>query len=209
MLVGRYAPLILPLLAACAPGGQSENSNGNTTDQAALGAAHQGGENSPSANEAPLDSRSRYTSIGESQCRLIEENLEEGFYWRRRCPGHAGYALERSEGDGRQDLVVISPDGSRSQLRLSTIVAKGAFNILGDTAEWRGRNPAEPEALIVRMDVTRVPEPDKPDISNLVVVRLTEPVCAVAIVPPAPSQNERARAIADGRLGDCLKMGGG
>jgi hypothetical protein len=209
MLAGRFALLILPLLAACAPDGQAEISNGDTTDRLASGAAPQSGAQSPPVQNAPPDSRSRYTSIGESECSLIEENLEEGFYWRRRCPGHAGYALERSEGDGRQDLVVISPDGSRSQLRLSTIVAKGSFNILGDTAEWRGRNPAEPEALIVRMNVTRVPEPDKPDISNLVVVRLTEPVCAVAIVPPAPGQNERARAIADGRLGDCLKMGSG
>lgn len=205
MRTAVFALLTASLLAACGPGGQIESGDSERADQPVSMAASENEATSPPAGNAPSDNRSRFTSIEDSRCRLLEENVEEGGYWRRLCPGHAGYTLERSESDLRQDLVVISPDGSRTQLRLSSIVARGAFNSLGDTVEWRGRDPADPEAMIVRMDVAHGSEPEKPDISNLVVVRLTGPVCPVAIVPPAPGQNESARTIADGVAVSCLE----
>jgi len=148
----------------------------------------------------------QYTSIGPPSCRLIEQNVDEGGYSRHACDGPSGYKLEISESDLRQDVVVIAPGGGRAELQLSSIVAKGAFNSLGKTAEWRGSGP-KPSALIVRLNVARGPEPVRPDISNLVVARLTGPACVVAVVPPRAGQNEVARQIADGRLPPCVSEG--
>jgi hypothetical protein len=145
----------------------------------------------------------RYTSIDPASCRLIEQNVEEGGYSRHACDGAGGYKLEISESDLRQDVVVIAPNGNRSELNLSSIVAKGAFNSLGKTAEWRGP-VAKPTALIVRLNVARGPEPKRPDISNLVVARLAPSACVVALVPPVADQNGKARQIADGRLPGCI-----
>ena len=157
---------------------------------------------SPATRPAREDA-GRYTSIEPTACRLLEQNIEEGGYSRHACDGHAGYRLETTESDLRQDIVVIAPDGRRSDLQLSSIVAKGAFNGLGKTAEWRGAE-ARPAALIVRLNVAPGPEPTRPDVSNLVVARLAPPACVVAVLPPGPNQNAAARGIADGRLPGCI-----
>ena len=145
----------------------------------------------------------RYSSIDPSECRLLEQNVEEGGYSRHLCGGQAGYAVEISDSDLRQDIVIIAADGRRSDLNLSSLVAKGAFNSLGKTAEWRG-GEAQPRAIIVRLDVARGPEPTRPDISNLVVARLASPACVVAVVAPGPNQNLEARRIADSDFPPCL-----
>jgi len=149
--------------------------------------------------------RSQFTSIDPAKCKLLEENIEEGGWSRRLCDGLAGYKLELTDSDLRQDIVVIPASGQRSELGLTEIVANGAFNALGKTAEWRGADPASPDALIVRLGVAADPEGRKPDISNLIVARLKPVACIVAVVPPGASQNERAQAIADGQLPACLK----
>ena len=190
----------LALVGAC----DAEVPNGST-------AATQLGPPRPAAKAndrvaAPQPARAdagRYTSIDPASCRLIEQNIEEGGYSRHACDGLGGYKLEISESDLRQDVVVIAPDGRRSELDLSSSVAKGAFNSLGKTAEWRGA-AASPTALIVRLNVARGPEPTRPDISNLVVARLAGPACIIAVVPPGPDQNGRARRIADGNLPGCI-----
>ena len=146
---------------------------------------------------------SRYVSLEPSSCKLVEENVEEGGYWRRRCAGSAGYALETSESDLRQDVVIIAPDGRRSDLSLSSLVAKGAFNSLGKMAEWRGPEPGKPRALIVRLSVPADADLGRRGRSDLVVARLAPPACVVAVVPQGPGQNEKARAIADGELPPC------
>ena len=149
--------------------------------------------------------RSQFTSIDPAKCKLLEENIEEGGWSRRLCDGLAGYKLELTDSDLRQDIIVIPASGQRSELGLTEIVANGAFNALGKTAEWRGAAPASPDALIVRLGVAADPEGRKPDISNLIVARLKPVACIVAVVPPGASQNERAQAIADGQLPACLK----
>jgi hypothetical protein len=149
--------------------------------------------------------RSQFTSIDPAKCKLLEENVEEGGWSRRLCDGLAGYKLELTDSDLRQDIIVIPARGQRSQLRLTEIVAKGAFNGLGKTVEWRGADLSSPDALIVRLGVAADPEGRKPDISNLIVARLKPLACIVAVVPPGASQNEKAQAIADGKLPECLK----
>ena len=147
------------------------------------------------ANREPIG----YTSLRPDDCRLLEQNVEEGGYYLHLCPGIGGYALETSESDLRQGLTVIAPDGGRSELDLSSRVANGAFNALGPAAEWRGAENDAPSALIVRLNVANGAEP------NLVVVRLGDPTCMVAVVPPGEGQNDRARDIADGPAKPCLK----
>ena len=145
-----------------------------------------------------------YTSLKPEDCRLIEENQEEAGYSRHRCNGVAGFALETSESDLRQDIVVIAPDGKRSELGLSGKVAKGAFNALGPTAEWRGVDKGAPSALIVRLGVANGAEPNLPDTSNLVVVKLAAPACVVAVIPPGANQNDAARNTADNLPDSCF-----
>jgi hypothetical protein len=146
---------------------------------------------------------SRYVSLEPSSCKVVEQNTEEGGYWRRRCAGSAGYSLETSESDLRQDVVIIAPDGRRSELNLSSLVAKGAFNSLGKMAEWRGQDPGKPRALIVRLSVPADTDLGRRGSSDLVVARLAPSACVVAVVPQGPGQNEKARAIADGELPPC------
>ena len=152
----------------------------------------------------PAEHASVYTELSEARCRIVEENKEEGPYWLRRCPGHAGWQLDWSDSDLRQGLTLISPRGRETELNLSDLVAKGAFNSLGKTMEWRGLDPNRPEALIVRMSVANGVEPRLPDISRLAVVRLTKAPCLVAVIEPGAGQNERAREIADGEMASCV-----
>ena len=159
----------------------------------------------PAAEAAPGPSREPigYTSLKAGDCTLIEENREEAGYARHRCKGLGGYTLETNESDLRQDITVIS-GGARTELGLSGKVANGAFNSLGPAAEWRGADSKTPTSLIVRLGVANGAEPNRPDTSNLVVVRLKPAPCVVKIVPPGAGQNDRARDAADGPTLTCL-----
>lgn len=196
--------LALPFLLACQPSAPAENDVAE--EQRSAAAAEEGAAKSQfeQAGAAADGRHSGFSTLDPQSCRLLEENLEEGGYWRRLCSGHGGYEVEHSESDLRQDLVLIGPDGERSRLRLSSIVANGAFNELGETIEWRGDRAGDPDTLIVRLDVASGADPDAPDVSNLVVARLAKPICIVAVVPPGTGQNERAREIADGELPGCI-----
>ena len=156
------------------------------------------------AGPAPAKHESVYTELSEARCRIVEENREEGPYWLRRCRGHAGWRLDWSDSDLRQGLTLISPQGRETELSLSDLVAKGAFNSIGKTVEWRGAALARPQALIVRMSVANGVEPRLPDISRLAVVRLTQRPCLVAVIEPGAGQNDRAREIADGAMATCV-----
>ena len=172
-----------------------------------VSAAQQSVINGQSHNPEPpqphLAGGSDYISLEPGACKLLEQNIEEGGYWRRRCAGAADYALETSESDLRQDIVIIAPDGRRSELNLSSVVAKGAFNSLGKVAEWRGPAAGKPRALIVRLSVPADATVGRVGRSDLVVARLAPPACVVAVVPQGPGQNDKARAIADGELPPC------
>lgn len=144
---------------------------------------------------------SHYTSLDPSSCKLLDGNAEEATSLRRRCVGFVDYALETSESSLLHDLTIISPDGHRSELNLSNLVA-GAR--LGKTAEWRSDEPGQPRALIVRVHAS-ANAGSRSNISNLIVTRLNAPACIVAVIPRGPRQNEKARAVADGKLLECMK----
>jgi len=148
--------------------------------------------------------QSVFTKLEPKACRLVEENLGAGPYWIRRCKGPAGWRLDWSEDDLREDLRLIAADGRETELRLTELVANGAFNSLGDTIEWRGRGPAKPDRLIVRVNVANHADAGGPDISKLAVVRLSGTPCVVAIVDPGRGQNQKARALADRPMAACI-----
>ena len=142
-----------------------------------------------------------YTQLDDSSCGK-ENVLEETGDWDRRCKGAGGYALEWASGDLREDLALIK-DGRSTDLAIPAKVSGGAFDSLGKTIEWRGPAGGEPDVLVVRVHVV-VNHEGKSDAGRLALVRLGAAPCIVAVVPPGPGQSDRARAIADAKLPDCL-----
>ena len=194
----RLLLVFVGLLVSCSEGPETAP----TEDQRAPPLAKS--EPTPSSGKpAAGGRRSEYTALDPASCKLIEENKDEGPYWLRHCKGAAGYSVEWSESDLREGLELIAPDGRREELRLSDIVAKGAFNSLGPRIEWRGQANGRPDTIVVRMFVANGADPSKPDRSLLALSRLKSPACVVAIVEPGPRQSEEAHRIADGRLPDC------
>ena len=155
------------------------------------------------AAATPSGNVSQFTKDGLNKCHVVEQDEEHGPYYRHRCPGVGGYNYEVVEHDLRQDLVIIHPNGRRDEIGMSGAAGEGGFNILGPTFEWRGPAGMPPQTMTVRFNVQEDPEPNKPDRSYLVVIRLTPPSCIVAAVPPGAGQNEKARAIADRRPLQC------
>ena len=200
------AGLALLLLAACRQG--EPDGNADDTPVAGAQAPERTAPATAPAGPPPAAPASRepigYTSLKPADCRLIERNADEAGYARHRCRGIAGYALETSESDLRHDIVVIAPDRRKTELGLSGKVAKGAFNALGGRAEWRGADGKTPMALIVRMGVADGTDPSRPDVSNLVVIRLKPRPCVIRVIPPDAGQNDRARDAADRLDGACL-----
>jgi hypothetical protein len=162
-------------------------------------------ENAARVSDTPVPASqiSRYTSLDPASCELVEGNADDGRS-HRRCAGLAGYAVETRASNQRQEIAVIGPNGSRSELNLRRLVKNGAANELGKAAEWRGPTNGQPRALIFRLNPGSSAG-KSPPISNLVVVRLVPSACVVGIVPRRPHQNERARAIADGEMPSCVK----
>ena len=143
-----------------------------------------------------------YTSLHEAKaCRTIEENVDEGGWILQECPGVGGYKLEVMEGDLRQSINVISPNGTKTELDLWYLI-NGGFSYVGPKAEWRvtGKGKqAKPHALIVRFTEDAQPDANITAKSYLVVVKLTkDSVCITDLVDPqTKNQNAAARKLAD------------
>ena len=155
----------------------------------------------PATTSEAAPRRSVFSPLDETACKLIEENKEEGPYWRRACPGSGGYSVEWTESDLRQGLEVVDPKGGKTSLDLSGKVANGAFNMVGPRIEWRGPAEGSPEALIVRVNSAR--QEGGADRSQLAVARLVPAPCLIGVIGIGPDQNARAAALAD-QGGACL-----
>jgi len=158
---------------------------------------------------AAQTNRSVYTPLGDKQCRTIKshEAGDDGF--EARCRGTAGYTLLLSEGDLRQNITVITPQGAKHSLELWDVVS-GGFSSVGPKAEWRiatQDKKSVPVALILRYNASE--DPDKPDkrTSYLAVAKITSTeICVTEKIPPGPSANEDARRAADAAsTKSCLK----
>lgn len=155
---------------------------------------------SPAA-AAPSARASQFSPVDDNSCKTLEA-FEETGDWVGECPGVAGYTVEWSSSDLRDDLTLIK-GSAKTALQLPTLVANGAFNSPGPRIEWRGPAGGQPDVLIVRVHVAN--SEGISDSGRLAIARLQPTPCLVAIVPPQKAQSERARAIADGKLPDCLK----
>lgn len=142
------------------------------------------------------------------KCRTLEMNAEEGGWSVQLCPGLAGYRLKVTEGDLRQNVVVLLPGQGERSLALAEATGSGGFSSVGPVVEWRGTGQGRtfrPDALILRYSVVEDPDrPERPTSYLLAVTLAGRRPCITAKIAPGPGQNERARAAAD-RPGRCLR----
>ncbi|MFT4027309.1 MAG: hypothetical protein QM676_10975 [Novosphingobium sp.] len=164
----------------------------------------------PLATAATVPRSFQYTRT--DRCRTLETNADEGGWSVQLCPGLAGYRLKVTEGDLRQNVVVLLPgrnggNGGERSLALAETTGSGGFSSVGPTVEWRGTGQGRgfrPDALILRYSVVEDPErPERPTSYLLAVSLAGRRPCVTAKIAPGLGQNERARAAAD-RPGRCL-----
>jgi hypothetical protein len=141
-----------------------------------------------------------YTDLAADKCKTIESNEEEAGWYRGECPGVGGYKLEVLEGDIRQSVNVIAPDGTKSELDFWSNVSS-AFSAVGEKAEWRVTKKGKvitPFALIIRYNTNENPEDPEKVTSRLVVIKIAKnSACITDIVEPVKDANVKARELAD------------
>lgn len=161
--------------------------------------------NLPASNQSETTAggekiESIYTDLASEKCKTLESNPDEGGSYRGECVGVSGYKLEVLEGDLRQTINVVKPDGKKSELELWNKVSSG-FSALGDKAEWRVVRKGEdvkPFALIVRYNASENHEKPEQTTSYLVIVKIAkDSACVTDVVKPGKNQNEKARELAD------------
>jgi hypothetical protein len=143
-----------------------------------------------------------YTNLTGRQCKTLKSTSAEGGSYEGQCPGVAGYKLLVQEGDLRQNIVVITPNGKKQSLELWNVVGS-SFSSLGEKAEWRMKGAgakASPVALIVRYNVANPEDSTKKGTSWLAVVKIgsdASQICVTESIAPGADQNVKARQAAD------------
>jgi hypothetical protein len=146
--------------------------------------------------------QSIYTDLGQKACKMIMVDPGPGESSTQQCPGVASYKLLIHEGDLRQSITVVKPDGSKHDLDFWSKVGSGGFSYVGPRAEWRVKRVKGkiiPVALIVRLEVSEggSDNPDKKT-SYLTVSKITPAkICLTDSVRPSPNMNVEARRLAD------------
>lgn len=155
--------------------------------------------------------QSVYTDLDEKKCKTLEETSDEGGSSKQQCPGVAGYKLLVLEGDLRQTITVIKPDGSEHELDLWNKVGGGGFSHVGPRAEWRVKmikGKRVPIALIVRFDVSENAGDATKTTSYLTVTKITpQKICLTDSVSPQQNANAEARRLADSSAAKPCKPG--
>ena len=159
---------------------------------------------------AGQSNQSVYTSLEEKQCRTIKSAKADAGDYEGRCRGVAGYALLLSEGDLRQNITVVTPQGAKHSLDLWEVVS-GGFSSVGPKAEWRmatQNGKRAPVALIIRYNASENPDQPNKLSSYLAVAKITSgEICVTDKISPGPKANEEARRAADiASTKPCLKQ---
>jgi hypothetical protein len=141
-----------------------------------------------------------YTPLAEKQCKTIKGPDSQTGDYEGRCRGVAGYSLIVTEGDLRQNVIVVTPKGQKHSLELWDVIS-GGFSSVGPKAEWRmakqNGKPA-PVALIIRYNANDDPESPNKQSSYLAVTKITaSEICVTDKIMPAANANEDARRAAD------------
>lgn len=149
-----------------------------------------------------------YTDLDPKKCKTLSVDKETGDS-EQQCPGVAGYRLKVSDGDLRQSVTVVDPQGKEHPLEYWSVIS-GGFSTLGPKAEWRVEQQGGklvPKALIVRVNASENPEDPNKKTSYLAVAKLAPAkTCVTAKIPPGPKMNELAREAADAAQGQpCLQ----
>ena len=149
--------------------------------------------------------RSVYTSLGEKQCRPLKSAMDGDDGYEGRCRGAAGYTLLLSEGDLRQNITVVTPQGTKHSLDLWAVIS-GGFSSVGPKAEWRMAKQ-KPKALIIRYNASEDPNQPNKLTSYLAVTKITtSEICVTDKILPGAKANEDARRAADESANKpCLK----
>ncbi len=159
-------------------------------------------------NLAAAGLESVYTNLDAKKCKTLSVDKETGDS-EQQCPGVAGYKLKVSEGDLRQSVTVLDPQGKEHPLEYYSVISAG-FSFLGPKAEWRVEKKdgkLVPKALIVRVNASENPEDPNQKTSYLAVAKLgPDRTCVTAKIPPGAKMNELAREAADAAADrPCLK----
>ena len=162
------------------------------------------------ATTVAQSNRSVYTPLGDKDCRKVKSAEAGDDGYEGRCRGTAGYSLLLSEGDLRQNITVITPQGKQHSLDLWSVVS-GGFSSVGPKAEWRmalQNRKLVPVALILRYNANEDPESSTKVTSYLAVAKITSTeVCVTDKISPGPNANEDARRAADAAsTKPCLKQ---
>lgn len=162
------------------------------------------------ATAVAQSNRSVYTPLGDKDCRKIKSAEAGDDGYEGRCRGTAGYSLLLREGDLRQNLTVITPQGKQHSLDLWSVVS-GAFSSVGPKAEWRlapQKGKLVPVALIIRYNASEDPESPNKITSYLAVAKITPTeICITEKISPGYKANEDARRAADvASTKPCLKQ---
>lgn len=136
-----------------------------------------------------------YTDLSDTKCKTLEIDEEGTGSYRGDCGGVFGYKLHVIEGDLRQTIDIISPDGKTHELQFWNFF--GGFSAVGPRAEWRIRGKT-PVALIVRLNVSEDPDDSSKTTSYLIVSKITvDETCVLDILRPSTTQKADARRLAD------------
>ena len=162
------------------------------------------------ATAVAQSNRSVYTPLGDKDCRKFKSAEAGDDGYEGRCRGTAGYSLLLSEGDLRQNITVITPQGKQHSLDLWSVVS-GGFSSVGPKAEWRvatQKRKLVPGALIIRYNASEDPESPNKLTSYLAVAKITlTEICVTDKISPGPKANEDARLAADAAsTKPCLKQ---
>lgn len=162
------------------------------------------------ATAGAQSNQSTYTPLGDKQCRQIKSAEAGDDGYEGRCRGVAGYTLVLSEGDLRQNITVVTPQGAKHSLDLWDVIS-GGFSSVGPKAEWRmakQNGKLAPVALIIRYNASEDPAAPNKLSSYLAVSKITPAeICVTDKILPGPKANEDARRAADAAATKpCLKQ---
>lgn len=138
--------------------------------------------------------KSLYTSTKTSACRTIRSDSSGAGYYVGECAGAGGYKIQLLEDDIRQSINVITPGKKKFELDFWGFFS--SFSSVGEKIEWR-TNKGVPVALIVRYNIAMNDDP-RGNRSYLMVSKIGKTAsCVTDTVEAGPTQNEKARELAD------------
>jgi hypothetical protein len=161
------------------------------------------------ASISVAQNRSVYTPLDTKNCRTVKAPNADEDDLLGRCRGVAGYALLISEGDLRQNLIVVTPKRTEHSLELWDVIS-GGFSTVGPKVEWRmahQNGKLSPVALIIRYNANEDAEHPNKLMSYLAVAKITaDEICVTDKISPGANANNAARRAADSAATKpCLK----